>query len=188
MWHGLLGTFHPGPHTFPKMLAQNSPRGHPSSQGETGNTFVQVRRTSHQIRSKILEGNCVLCGWESNLLSFENDGLLLRSFHSQRSESFFSWVYNSFHLIHSLMPKITFFEISMGIKNLPILNQKIRIFFIAFLQGKSLSSRKLKAVGSLIEPWFLFSLVWSIGATCDGDSRKKFDQFLREKIKTEKVN
>ena len=42
-------------------------------------------------------------------------------------------------------------------------------------------------VAKLIEPWFLFALVWSIGASCDGDSRKKMDQFLREKIKEEKV-
>jgi hypothetical protein len=29
--------------------------------------------------------------------------------------------------------------------------------------------------------------VWSVGGTCDADSRKKFDQFLRNKIKEDKV-
>lgn len=29
---------------------------------------------------------------------------------------------------------------------------------------------------------FLFSLVWSVGATLAGDSRKKFDQFFRNVI------
>ena len=42
-------------------------------------------------------------------------------------------------------------------------------------------------MASLIEPWFLFALVWSVGATRDGDSRKKFDRYLRERISEEKV-
>ena len=56
------------------------------------------------------------------------------------------------------------------------------------LQGKKLSERKQKAIEKLIEPWYLFSLVWSVGATCDGSSRKKFDVFLRDKIKQENVS
>ena len=32
----------------------------------------------------------------------------------------------------------------------------------------------------IIELWFLFSLIWSICATVDEDSRKKMDNFLRE--------
>ena len=54
-------------------------------------------------------------------------------------------------------------------------------------QGETISADRLRAVGSLIEPWFLFALVWSVGATCDGDSRKKFDRYLRERISEEKV-
>ena len=54
-------------------------------------------------------------------------------------------------------------------------------------QGKTISSDRLHAVASLIEPWFLFALVWTVGATCDGDSRKKFDRYLRDRISEEKV-
>ena len=55
------------------------------------------------------------------------------------------------------------------------------------MQGKKISEKKLAAIEKLIEPWYLFSLVWSIGATCDGDSRKKFNVFLRLKITEENV-
>ena len=39
-------------------------------------------------------------------------------------------------------------------------------------------------VKELIEPWFMFSLVWTVGATTDNDGRKKFDKFIREQSKT----
>ena len=55
------------------------------------------------------------------------------------------------------------------------------------LQGEVIPTEKLKAIAKLVEPWFLFALVWSIGATVDGASRKKFDTFLREKIKEHNV-
>ena len=31
-----------------------------------------------------------------------------------------------------------------------------------------------------LELWFIFSLIWSVGASVDDDSRKKMDNFLRE--------
>ena len=50
-----------------------------------------------------------------------------------------------------------------------------------------LSQDKIDGVPHLLEPWFIFSLIWSVGATCDGDGRKAFSNFLRKKIEKEEV-
>jgi len=61
----------------------------------------------------------------------------------------------------------------------------LECFFTPFLpkEGKpAIPDDQLKQIEKLIEPWFFFSLVWSIGGTCDGDGRKKFDLFVRQKM------
>lgn len=37
-------------------------------------------------------------------------------------------------------------------------------------------------VDNLITPWMIFSLIWSIGCTCDNMGRLKFNHWLREKM------
>uniref|UniRef100_A0A8C4W100 Dynein axonemal heavy chain 1 n=1 Tax=Gopherus evgoodei TaxID=1825980 RepID=A0A8C4W100_9SAUR len=41
---------------------------------------------------------------------------------------------------------------------------------------------KADRLGELIEPWFMFSLIWSVGATGDAQSRVAFSLWLREKM------
>lgn len=52
---------------------------------------------------------------------------------------------------------------------------------------KKIPSEKLSQIPELIEPWFIFSLVWSIGATGDYTSRVSFSHWLRMKMMIEQV-
>ncbi|XP_032448113.1 dynein heavy chain 1, axonemal [Lynx canadensis] len=63
-------------------------------------------------------------------------------------------------------------------------------FFKPFLpkEGlKKISPEKLSRIPELIEPWFIFSLIWSVGATGDSASRINFSHWLRIKMKIEKL-
>ncbi|KAI1890876.1 hypothetical protein AGOR_G00158120 [Albula goreensis] len=46
---------------------------------------------------------------------------------------------------------------------------------------------KLSRLSELIEPWFIFSIVWSVGCTGDADSCQRFSQWFREKMAQENV-
>ncbi|TMS18883.1 Dynein heavy chain 1, axonemal [Larimichthys crocea] len=47
--------------------------------------------------------------------------------------------------------------------------------------------KKLNRLKELIEPWFFFSLVWSVGCTGDADSCKRFSAWLKNKMAEEKI-
>ncbi|KAJ3125137.1 Dynein heavy chain 1, axonemal [Nowakowskiella sp. JEL0407] len=50
------------------------------------------------------------------------------------------------------------------------------------LSGDANPQETLSVFSQCIESFFLFSLIWSVGATSDVDGRKKFDAWLREKM------
>ena len=52
---------------------------------------------------------------------------------------------------------------------------------------KKMPPEKLSRIPELIEPWFIFSLIWSVGATGDSTSRNNFSHWLRIKMKMENV-
>ncbi|XP_037386166.1 dynein axonemal heavy chain 1 isoform X5 [Talpa occidentalis] len=63
-------------------------------------------------------------------------------------------------------------------------------FFTPFLpkEGlKKVSPEKLSRIPELIEPWFIFSLIWSVGATGDSNSRHSFSHWLRLKMQMENL-
>ncbi|CAJ1051390.1 LOW QUALITY PROTEIN: dynein heavy chain 1%2C axonemal [Xyrichtys novacula] len=47
--------------------------------------------------------------------------------------------------------------------------------------------KKVERLKELIEPWFFFSLVWSVGASGDAASFKRFSAWLKKKMAEEKV-
>eukprot|EP00048_Salpingoeca_helianthica_P012917 m.190889 g.190889 ORF g.190889 m.190889 type:complete len:3952 (+) comp15437_c5_seq39:290-12145(+) len=47
-------------------------------------------------------------------------------------------------------------------------------------EGRATPQPCLDALPKLIEPWFLFALVWSVGCTGEADARKVFDAWVRK--------
>ncbi|XP_042305771.1 dynein axonemal heavy chain 1 isoform X2 [Sceloporus undulatus] len=52
---------------------------------------------------------------------------------------------------------------------------------------RKIPPEKTARIGELIEPWFIFALVWSVGATGDAQSRVLFSKWLRTKMSEEKM-
>ncbi|XP_067907506.1 dynein axonemal heavy chain 1 [Heterodontus francisci] len=52
---------------------------------------------------------------------------------------------------------------------------------------RGLPRDKLNLVGDLIEPWFIFSLLWSVGCTGDAASYVAFSNWMRKKMAKEKI-
>lgn len=60
---------------------------------------------------------------------------------------------------------------------------------IHLYQGmKKIPPEKTARIGELIEPWFTFALIWSVGATGDAQSRVYFNKWLRMKMAEEKAS
>ena len=57
------------------------------------------------------------------------------------------------------------------------------------IQGeRNIPSARLDRISELIEPWFMFALVWTVGGTCDNNGREKFDKFVRIMFAESKVD
>ena len=47
---------------------------------------------------------------------------------------------------------------------------------------KPIPVERQERISELIEPWFIFSFLWTIGATCENESRKRLDGWMRKEI------
>ncbi|KAI9144540.1 dynein heavy chain and region D6 of dynein motor-domain-containing protein [Paraphysoderma sedebokerense] len=54
--------------------------------------------------------------------------------------------------------------------------------------SSNVPAEKESALNELVEPLFIFSLIWSIGVTSDSDGRLKFNSWLREKLQVSGQN
>ncbi|NWW95122.1 DYH1 protein, partial [Rhynochetos jubatus] len=52
---------------------------------------------------------------------------------------------------------------------------------------RMIPQEKSARIRELIEPWFIFALIWSVGATGDSEGRVAFSLWLREKMAKEKI-
>ncbi|XP_060621830.2 dynein axonemal heavy chain 1 [Anolis sagrei] len=59
--------------------------------------------------------------------------------------------------------------------------------FIPVEGMKKIPPEKTARIGELIESWFIFALIWSVGATGDAQSRVLFSTWLRTKMSEEKI-
>ncbi|NXX67841.1 DYH1 protein, partial [Spizella passerina] len=59
--------------------------------------------------------------------------------------------------------------------------------FIPIKGLKTIPREKMARMGELIEPWFIFALVWSVGATGDSQGREAFSSWLRKKMSKERI-
>ncbi|NWV36400.1 DYH1 protein, partial [Grantiella picta] len=59
--------------------------------------------------------------------------------------------------------------------------------FIPIKGLKTIPREKIARMGELIEPWFIFALVWSVGATGDSAGREAFSTWLRKKMARERI-
>lgn len=89
------------------------------------------------------------------------------------------------HLTHSIVWKIW---IATIFKNGAHGNERCINIYWYFKKGdKPIPQERLDRVKELIEPWFIFSMIWSIGCTGDNDSWTKFSNWVREKMTEMKV-
>ena len=56
---------------------------------------------------------------------------------------------------------------------------------ITLFVGASITQDKVAMIADLFESWFIFSLIWTMGATCDKDGRAMFDEYIRRIMKEE---
>ncbi|TRY59872.1 hypothetical protein DNTS_035283 [Danionella cerebrum] len=112
---------------------------------------------------------------------------MLRPYKDQLNSLFTRFLQDSIRFVReSVKEVITSMNSNLTCSLLKLLD----CFFHPFIpqEGKKpLSQEKQSRLKELIEPWFIFALIWSVGATGDADSHQRFSVWLRGKMSEEKV-
>lgn len=66
--------------------------------------------------------------------------------------------------------------------------EKLINFEMNFQGMKRMPPEKIARIDELIEPWFIFALIWSVGATGDAYSRVVFSIWLKAAMSAKEVS
>ncbi|KAH1168316.1 dynein axonemal heavy chain 1 [Mauremys mutica] len=112
---------------------------------------------------------------------------IMKPFSEQLTSLFSRFLEESISFVRSSVKEI----IASTDSNLTMsLLKLLECFFEPFIpiEGiRKVPREKADRLGELIEPWFMFSLIWSVGATGDAQSRVAFSLWLREKMASEQI-
>ncbi|XP_058497468.1 dynein axonemal heavy chain 1 [Solea solea] len=112
---------------------------------------------------------------------------LLKPYTEQLNSLFDRFLQDSITFVHtSVKEVITSLDSNLACSLLKLMDCFFNPFDIKQDQRPP-PQKKLERVKELIEPWFIFSLVWSVGATGDAASRQRFSTWLRNKMAEEKI-
>jgi dynein heavy chain len=118
---------------------------------------------------------CLMISWLKTLPAGIDDKA------KKRLETLFDWLVSPClrYIQTECQNYININEISL-VKNLMNIFESTANHEQAFSDPKKVEEMGLVRFVTLLESIFLFSLIWSIGASVDTEGRKKFDKFLRE--------
>ena len=83
------------------------------------------------------------------------------------------------NLVFSLLNLMDTFIACLKPKDMGPIGSSTRVKSSTSMGRVSLTAGQRHRLSVLTEPWFIFSLIWSIGATTDDDGRIKFSNYLR---------
>ncbi|NXM42418.1 DYH1 protein, partial [Gymnorhina tibicen] len=107
---------------------------------------------------------------------------------SQKLDSLFRrFLQEAIDLIRSSVKEIITSTDSNLTRSLLVLLECFYQPFIPIKGFKTIPREKVARMGELIEPWFIFALIWSVGATGDAAGREAFSSWLRNKMAKERV-
>ncbi|XP_066453022.1 dynein axonemal heavy chain 1 isoform X2 [Eleutherodactylus coqui] len=112
---------------------------------------------------------------------------VLKPYAEQMASLFSRFLQDSIEFVHRTVKEVVASTSSNLVMSLLKL---LECFFQPFIpkEGqKRISQDKLDRIRELVESWFIFSLIWSVGITGDSDGRLQFNKFLRDKMMSEKV-